>query len=264
MAVSAFLHVDLLLFENDPARAKAAAEAGIRGFVLDWEQRGKAARQEGEGLEENADTAQDVQAVRAATGAQVLCRVNSVWTGTAGELDAAVGAGATLVLLPMVRGPAEVREALSLLDGRAKLGILVETADAVTNAATLAALPLDLVYVGLNDLRLERKTGLFAPLADGTLERVREAFHGMRFGFGGLTVVDGGAPLPCRLLLTEMARLGCDYAFLRRSWKREVAGRDLGLEVARLEMAWNVARARSEAEILADRRDLLAALDRAP
>jgi hypothetical protein len=256
--------VDLLLFEKDPARARLASEAGVAGFVLDWEQRGKAARQVGEGLEENADTPADVQAVRAATTQRVLCRVNPVWEGTPGELDLAIDAGADLILLPMVRSPREVGEALSIVKDRARVGILVETATAVDRARDLALYPLDLVYVGLNDLRLERKTRLFAPLGDGTLDRVRDAFHAVPFGFGGLTVVDGGAPLPCRLLLSEMARLRCDYAFLRRSWKRDVAGRDMGLEVARLETAYSVARARSEAEVAADRGELLRFLEHAP
>jgi hypothetical protein len=148
---------------------------------------------------------------------------------------------------------------LDLVDGRAGLGILVETRDAVAAADELARLPLSRVYVGLNDLGIERGTpSIFTPLVDGLLDELRECFAAMRFGFGGLTLPEAGAPIPCRLLLGELARLRADFTFLRRSFYRDVAGRDVTREVARILAALDEAVARAPDAEASDREELLA------
>ena len=174
-------------------------------------------------------------------------------------MEQAVETGADELLLPMVRTPAEVERTLALVRGRAGLGILVETREAVAAADELARLPLSRVYVGLNDLSIDRGTAtIFAPLADGTLDDVRERFEGVRFGFGGLTLPDAGTPIPSRLLAGELARLRCDFTFLRRSFFRDVAGRDVAAEVARIHEAMRDAFARAEDDVARDRADLVA------
>jgi hypothetical protein len=90
------------------------------------------------------------------------------------------------------------------------------------------------VYVGLNDLAIQRGcANIFTALIDGTLERIRRPFV-VRFGFGGLTLPDCGHPIPCRLLMGEMSRLHCDFSFLRRSFRRDMAGREMAVEIPRL------------------------------
>ena len=106
----------------------------------------------------NNHTEEHLRAVRALTGARVLCRINAFGPGTAEEVEQAVEAGADELLLPMVRTPEEVERTLALVDGRAGLGILVETRDAIAAADELARLPLSRVYVGLNDLSIDRGT----------------------------------------------------------------------------------------------------------
>ena len=141
------------------------------------------------------------------------------------------------------------------------LGILVETRAAVAVADELAQLALARVYVGLNDLAIERGTPtIFAPLADGLLDELRQTFAGTRFGFGGLTLPEAGTPLPCHLLVGELARLRADFTFLRRSFYRDVAGRDPEQEVARIRAAVAAAFARSPEAEAADRFELLARL----
>ena len=161
----------------------------------------------------------------------------------------------------MVRSAGEVERALELVGGRVGLGILVETRDAVAAAGDLARLPLSRVYVGLNDLAIERGTPtIFAPLADGLLDELRERFAAVRFGFGGLTLPEAGTPLPCRLLMGELARLRADFTFLRRSFYRDVAGKDPEQEVARIRAAVAAAFARPPEAESADRSELLARL----
>ncbi len=51
-------------------------------------------------------------------------------------------------------------------------------------------------------------------------------------GVGGATVVDRGSPIPCRRLLEQYTRLGIDFTFLRRSFARDIVGRDVREELA--------------------------------
>ncbi|MGY1606319.1 aldolase/citrate lyase family protein [Geodermatophilus sp. SYSU D00700] len=226
--------MDLFLFTVDPAWGRDVVSAGAAGIVVDWERRGKHRRQAGEGTQINADTHEDLVRVRAATDGRLLCRVNAAGPWTAREVADAVAAGADEVLLPMVRTPEEVDRALDLVAGRCGLGILVETQDAVERVAELAARPLSRLYVGLNDLRIDRRsTELFRPLVDGTVDAVRAAVP-VPFGVGGLTLPGGGFPVPGDLLAAELVRLGTDFTFLRRSFTADMAGRDPFTEVPRL------------------------------
>lgn len=251
------MSLQFLAFTPDPVRARALRDAGVDGVVVDWETKGKAARQAGADTEINADTLDDLRAVATVDGLHRVVRIHGPGPAVAAETDAAIDGGATHVLLPMVRHPDEVRAFLDHVDGRAKAGILVETVDAVGCAEALAALPLDLVYVGLNDLRIDRGSdALFAPLIDGTAARLGAAFAHVPFGLGGATVLDGGAPIPARLLLAVMHDLGADFTFLRRSFRRDVVGRDLRGEVARIRAYWDGLAARGPAERAATGRAL--------
>ena len=226
--------MDLFLFTTDAAWGRDVVAAGAAGLVVDWERRGKLRRQAGEGTQINGDTPADLSRVRAATPGRLVCRINGFGPWTAAEIDEAVDRGADEVLLPMVRSTDEVDRTLDLAAGRCPVGILVETQDAVDRAAQLARRPLARIYLGLNDLRIDRASSeLFRPLVDGTVETVR-AQAAMPFGVGGLTLPGGGFPVPGDLLAAELIRTGADFTFLRRSFTADMAGRDPFVEVPRL------------------------------
>ena len=228
------LTVDLLLFTVDPCWGADVVSAGAAGIVVDWERRGKARRQQGEGTQINADTPDDLTRMRAATDGRVVCRINGYGPWTGEEVDDAIARGADELLLPMVRTPEEVDRTLDLVAGRCGLGILIETQGAVDRAAELAARPLSRIYVGLNDLRIDRGSReLFRPLVDGTVDAVRSHVRG-QFGVGGLTLPGRGFPVSSDLLAAELVRLGADFTFLRRSFTADMAGRDPFVEVPRL------------------------------
>ena len=220
----------LLMFSASPAVIGPAEEGGAGGFVVDWENKGKIERQNGFDTQINFDTPDDLRRVVSQTVLPVLCRVNhaghvdQILPETFEEIDTAIELGAAEILLPLVRTPREVEQVLRHLGGRVPLGILIETTEAVRQARELGALPLSRVYVGLNDLAIERGArNIFEPVADGTLDRVREHIH-VPFGFAGATLPDRGHPIPARLLLNEFARLRCSYTFLRRSFLADSAG----------------------------------------
>jgi hypothetical protein len=233
--------------------------SGAAGVVVDWERRGKRRRQAGADTQVNEDTPADLANVRAATSGRVLCRVNGWGPWTPGEIELAVSLGSDEVLLPMVRTVAEVDAALDVVAGRCGLGILVETTDAVRDVDLLVDRPLSRVYLGLNDLMIDRGGRcLFTALVDGTGDRVQAATAaaGHPFGVAGLTRPDAGQPVPCRLLVGELARIDASFTFLRRSFHADTAGRALAVEVPRIVEAVRDARRRSARQVTADRHEL--------
>jgi hypothetical protein len=252
---------ELYLFSSDPAVVRPAVDAGVTGVVLDWERVGKRHRQAGADTQIGEDTMDDLRRVRACTSARVLCRVDNEPDLLEEQLGAAVDLGADEILLPMVRSAEEVRLVLRRLAGRCGLGILVETVAVLDELAEIATLPLARVYVGLNDLAIDRgETSIFTPVVDGTVEWIRGHFD-VPFGFAGLTVVDGGAPVPCRLLIAEMARLDCAFTFLRRSYHADIRGRAPAHELARLHDAVEYARTQSPAAAASSREGLVEAVE---
>jgi hypothetical protein len=250
--------IGTFLFTTDPAFAHRAVRAGVEGVIVDWERRGKRERQAGADTEVRADTPADLGRIRAATSGRVLCRVNGWGPWSADEVDLAIVLGADEVLLPMVRQPGEVDAALAAVGGRCGLGILVETGEAVRRVDELVRRPLSRVYVGLNDLMIDRGgRTLFAALIDGTVDRVRSAIPaGIPFGVAGLTLPERGFPIPSRLLAAELARLDAGFTFLRRSFTADVDGRDLAVELPRVIGAVADARRRTALEKAAARAEL--------
>jgi hypothetical protein len=256
--------VDLFLFTVDPGWGADVVAAGAAGIVVDWERRGKARRQLGEGTQINADTPDDLARMRAATDGRVICRINGYGPWTGGEVDEAIARGADEILLPMVRSADEVDRTLDLVAGHCGLGILIETQAAVDRAHQLARRPLSRIYVGLNDLRIDRRSvELFRPLVDGTVDGVR-AEVAQPFGVGGLTLPERGFPVPSALLAAELVRLGTDFTFLRRSFTTDMVGRDPFTEVPRLLDAVAALQHAHPAEVADHRARFVAAIDGGP
>lgn len=229
----------LQLFVFDSNRCVVEAVAGpdavhrADAIVVDWERSGKEERQShaavllGFDTQIAPDSPVDLDGVVAHSTVPVICRVDGWAHSGRSDLSRAIDSGVSEVIVPMVRGPREVEQALSAADGRAGVGVMIETVAAVAAAREIASLPISRAYLGLMDLALERRTpDIFTAMADGTLDRVAEAFGGVPFGFAGLTVPGSGFPVPTRTLATEMLRVGASFTFLRRSFLAD-AGSDL-------------------------------------
>lgn len=252
-----------ILFASRQPLLSRAIKAGIRSFIVDWEWRNKEQRQSSADTEINRDSPEDLARLATLGVESRLCRLNHLGDWTAEEIEVALEAGASDLLLPMVESPEQVDRFLSLVRSRARAGILIETVQALEAADEIASLPVDWVYVGFNDLAISRGSkNLFVPLIDGTMERLASVFRGRRFGFAGLTVADGGHPIPCCLLMGEMVRLGAAFTFLRRSFRRDVAHRDIGAALNGMRQLWSELARRSPLEVAANRSALRAAIDR--
>lgn len=253
--------LELMLFESSASSASAAAAAGVRSFIVDWESIGKAQRQASYDTEIMPRGRHELAQVAAVPGALTWCRVNPIGPQLPAEVEQALQSGAQGLFLPMVDNAHAVERFLRAIDGRAQSGILVETQAALSNARDLARLPIDRVYFGLNDFAISRGGGsLFLALLDGSVERAREAFDGIPFGFGGVTAVDAGHPVPCARLIEEMARLRCQFSFMRRSFRRDVARLGIAALLDGVQTHWRRCVSRTAAETDQDHRLLQAVL----
>ena len=252
---------DLLLFGVYPALVQAATGAGVDGIVVDWENAGKRLRQAGADTEVNHHTAADLSRVRAATDRLVICRIESVPRGGLEHVEAAIALGADELLVPMARRREELEAVIDAASGRCGVGMLIETAEAAAAPEQFAGLKLRRVYVGLNDLAIERRSrGIFDALVDGTVDRARRAVD-VPFGVAGLTLPEAGHPVPCRLLIAEMARLRCGFGFLRRSFLRDVPRHRMGHAVPRIKAAVAAAAAAPQPSLEGRHQALRAMLD---
>lgn len=170
------------------------------------------------------------------------------------EINAVIDAGADEIIVPMLTSTAQAERVLRRIDGACKVMLMIETRAAVAEIAQIADLPADRIYVGLNDLHIDRASNtIFAPLADGLLDTLHSHYQDRAFGFGGLTLPGLGAPLHGKHLYQEMARLECRFTFLRRSFYRDVAGLDFATSFKAIQAEMARYRKRSAAECQNDR-----------
>jgi 2-keto-3-deoxy-L-rhamnonate aldolase RhmA len=214
--------VDLILITADPVRAQLAAEAGVDRVMVDLEMVGKRERQGHLDTLISGHTAADISIVRRSVPDATLVVRTDPWPYAQPQVAAAIEAGADVLMLPMFTGPDEVNPFVAAVDGRARVLLLLETAEGVRNLQQVLAVPgVDEVHVGLNDLHLQVGSRfMFEPLADGTVERIAQAVHeaGIRFGFGGVGRVGGSGILSPELVLSEHVRLGSTQVILSRDF----------------------------------------------
>ena len=157
-----------------------------------------------------------------------------------------LASGADEIIVPMIRTVQQAEAIVDQVKGQCKITIMIETPQAVACAAKLGALAIDRIYVGLIDLHISQRTDtLFRPMVDGVLEQIRQAAPKVDFGYGGLTICGRGSPLPVSCLIDDMTRLGASFSFLRRSFYRDIEGRNVALEVQKLRRALAKAAGRS-------------------
>ena len=218
----------LMYITNSPEVAKIVEAAGVERIFIDMEYIGKDIRQGGMDTVQSHHTPDDVRAIKKVlTKAKTMVRCNPIHAATneycssKEEIDAAIAAGADILMLPYFKTAGEVQEFVNLVDGRAKTLPLVETPEAVACIdEILEVAGIDEIFVGLNDLSLGYGMKfMFQLLADGTVERLCKKFkaRGIPYGFGGLASLNGGL-LPGCMVLKEHYRLGSTCAILSRSF----------------------------------------------
>ena len=220
--------LNLMYITNRPEIAQIAEEAGVDWIFVDMEFIGKDIRQGGLDTVQNHHTIDDVKLIKSAVKtAKVLVRVNPIhdaltdYFSSKDEIEATIGAGADIIMLPYFKTVEEVKTFLTLVNGRTKTCLLVETPEAALLLDEILELQgIDMVHLGLNDLHLALgKKFMFELLADGTVDRLAAKIKakGIPFGFGGIASLTGGA-MPGSKVLKEHYRLGSSMVIVSRSF----------------------------------------------
>lgn len=218
----------LMYITNNPVTAQIAQKAGVDRIWIDMEYIGKDKRQGGMDTVKNHHTINDIKKLRPiVTNAELMVRVNPLHTATAdycsseNEINQAIEAGADIIILPMFRTADDVKKFVSYVDGRAKVQLLVETAEATANIDSILEVPgIDEVHIGLNDLHLAmHKTFMFELICDDTVSNLCNKIKekGIKYGFGGIARVGYGM-LPAEHIIAEHYHLGSTAAILSRGF----------------------------------------------
>ena len=218
----------LTLITDDPILAAKADRCGVNRIGLDLERVGKAERQAGHDVRLSDHRIESLAAVGAALrNADLFVRLNPVGPTTADEIETALRFGAKALMLPYFRTAEEVATFVGLVDRRAHVTALLETAPAILRLRDILAIPgLEEVMIGLNDLRLEFRVRshfeiLTSPLLDWIAGETRKA--GLPLSVGGVARLDDASlPVPPDLVLAQYPRLGATGGWISRSFLRGV------------------------------------------
>lgn len=220
--------LNLMYITNSPDVARIAESAGVDRIFVDMEYIGKSQRQGGMDTVQSHHTIQDIRAIKSVVStAEILVRLNPIHEATdeycssKDEIDAAIEAGADILMLPFFKTVDEVRTFVELVGGRAKTMPLVETPESVEVIDEILKINgIDEIFIGLNDLSLGYgKKFMFELLADGTVEKLCLKFKlsGIPYGFGGIASLGKGM-LISECIIKEHYRMESTCAILSRSF----------------------------------------------
>ena len=218
----------LMYITNDPITAEIAQNAGVDRIWVDMEYIGKEQRQFGMDTVKSHHTIEDIKRIRpVVTESELLVRVNPLHDATSEypdskeEIEATIQSGADVIMLPMFKTRGDAERFVEYVDGRAKVQLLLETAEAVENVDDILQVQgVDEIHIGLNDLHLAyNQTFMFELLCDKTVSKLCEKFKakGIKYGFGGIARVGYGM-LPAEYIIAEHYRLGSTAAILSRGF----------------------------------------------
>lgn len=218
----------LMYITNNPTIASIAQKAGVDRVWIDMEYIGKEARQAGMNTVKSYHTIEDVKRLRPIIKeAELMVRINPLHEATKDycsskeEIDSAIASGADVIMLPMFKTRQDAERFVEYVDGRAKVQLLLETAEAAGNIDDiLLTVGVDEIHIGLNDLHLAYKQKfMFELLCDGTVARLcyKMSEKGIKYGFGGIARVGYGM-LPAEYIIAEHYSLGSTAAILSRGF----------------------------------------------
>lgn len=214
--------LDLIYITNNPSGARIAEENDVDRIMVDLETLGKGERQKNMNTVKSNHTIEDIKAVaQVLTRSRLLVRINPWHENSVAEIEAAISAGAQILMLPMWKNEAEVDAFLRTVNKRVHTTLLLETKEAVECMDAVLDHPLlDDIHIGLNDLHLSYgMTFMFELLADGTVDKLCEKCRkkGVRYGFGGIAKLSKGL-VPAEYVIMEHYRLGSTGAILSRTF----------------------------------------------
>lgn len=216
------MSLKLMYITNDPMVATVAEESGVERIWIDLEYMGKEERQCGRNSVKSDHVAEDVAKLRTyVKNSELMVRVNPLFDESIVEIDKVIAGGADLVMLPMFKTASDVSCFVNMIGRRAKVMLLVETAEAIENLEEIVEVPgVDEIHIGLNDLHLAYGlTFMFELVANGIIDDACEIIRsvGIPYGFGGVAKLGEGL-LPAEYVLGEHYRLGSSMVILSRAF----------------------------------------------
>lgn len=210
---------------NDTSFVAIAEHSNIDRIIIDLERKGKQLRQTGKELFLSDHTIQDISAVKPLLKqTNLMVRINPLDHNSKNEIDNVISKGADIIMLPYFKEVEEAELVCRYVAGRAKVSLLVETAESVKNILYLSQLAdVDEIHIGLNDLCISMNfKSIFEPIYNGTLEHICTILEksGKAYGFGGVGRLSySGLPINPELILAEQIRLGCSIGWLGRTFR---------------------------------------------
>ncbi|MBD5542595.1 MAG: aldolase [Lachnospiraceae bacterium] len=216
------MSLQLMYITNDPQVAKLAENAGVDRIWIDLEQFGKEERQQGMNTVKSNHKISDIGIVKEnLSKAEVIVRINPIYSGSEEEINQVLAEGADVIMLPMFKTREEVVQFIDMVSGRAKTMLLLETYEASEIIDIILEVDgIDEIHIGLNDLHLSmNKRFMFELLCDGTVEQLckKIAQKSIPYGFGGIGRI-GYGKVPAEMIVGEHYRLGSSRAILSRTF----------------------------------------------
>lgn len=253
----------LTLFTNNPDLAARADEAGINRIGLDLEVIGKNERQGHLKTWISDHKEAQLPALRQSLQhAKLFVRTNPIHEGSRAEIDRLIAAGAEVLMLPYFKEVKEAATFIELIDGRAEVSLLVETAASAVRIEEIVKLAgIDEIHIGLNDLYLSLGLQNHFELFRYTfMNFLADVVHGagIPFGFGGIArFQDDRLPMPADLVYAQYARLKGDRALVSRVFVTpDYTKLDLKREVAAFRLRMDEWYERPEADLIRARDQL--------
>ena len=217
--------MELILITNNSAQAQAMLSAGVDRIMVDLEIDGKEDRQGHLNTVISRHSFQDISVIRQALDESgrgaLMVRINPLGPNSEDEIDEVLNRGADRIMLPMFKHPDEVARCIELIDGRAPLTLLLETAAALVRLPQILNIKgIDDLHIGLNDLYLDMGLDfMFELFGSGLLDHVARLIRaqGLPFGIGGVACV-GTGKLPAELILAAHKHLGSERVILSRGF----------------------------------------------
>lgn len=254
-----------MILSSNPVSANEAQQAGIERVFFDLEYLNKVDRQRGRNTVISNNNIEDIPKVRKVlTSSKLLVRTNPIHAYTEDEVNKAISYGADILMLPMVLGASDVKKYVDYVAGRAKVCIMIETAQSMARIDDILEINgVDEIFIGLNDLHISMGLDfMFEVLSGGVVEYIAEKCNskGIPFGFGGIARIGDGI-LPSDMILGEHIRLNSTSVILSRTFKGEVdenknVNISLSDEVKKVRDRISVLSGWSDDELLENRREI--------
>lgn len=212
-----------IFFTGEVDKAIKAESSGVERILIDLEILGKLERQGDRDTRKSILTPEAIKPVsNALTVSELMVRINPLNKMTMSEIDFAINSGAQSIMLPMFEDVSEVKEFISLVNGRAKTILLLETKKALESVKEITALKnIDELHIGLNDLHLQLNCRfMFDLLVDGTVHKIATECRANRlpFGIGGVGPIGFDGRLSPVLVLAAHVYFGSETVILSRAF----------------------------------------------